>query len=312
MAPASAPTGAGDYICPYCQAHFSSAQANQAATGPDTARAPDAAAAAHGQDPRGPRIAIVIWAALTLLVLVGGVASLIGGGYPAASEIEAPPDALPAMQSGEREPGDPPPRQLAPAVQAATPPIEPQAELRNVGHGRTSIGGAYWLADYANVGEIAIERPRVSLSLFDASGARVGEQSGHARRDYLAPGMSTVILVLSSQPPAYERFELRPVQPRAARRSGETSLPVTEFRIVDERFGRQLVGTVKNDTEAALRFVRILAVGRSAEGAPVSMADTYIGERTLAAGASSGFHMRLGTFELSAPASWEVSAAGRP
>ncbi len=238
----------------------------------------------------------------------GPVAASDPGGMPVTAPTPTPAPAPLAPQPG-----------VAPATAPLPSPgaanvVGLSASLGQVTQGTNSTGAIFWLADYVNDGGLPITRPAVIVSLFDESGARVGEQVGHARVSTLAPGARTTVLVLITSPPAYARADVQVRAPTSSR----FATAVAEANVVEHRtepsFGNrvQVVGTVQNDTTTPLRFVSVVVVGRNAAGAPVSFGYAFASTHDLAPGQSSGFQVRLGTFETETPATYDVSASGRP
>jgi hypothetical protein len=190
-----------------------------------------------------------------------------------------------------------------------------KAELKGTVKGEVAATGAhFWLTTYVNAGENPIDKPAVVVSLFDESGARTGEQAGWAERDVLEPGESAPVLVMVGQPPRYARAEVVPREPTPPRYpSTQMPVVVTEHTVQPQAFGnrRSVVGTVKNERDGALKFVKIVAVGRDATGKIVSYATSFATKKVLGPGEESGFKVDMGTFELAEPVRYELSAMGR-
>ncbi len=267
----------------------------------DAARVPSAASAR-------PKAS----AAIVVASLVGALCVTFGVGLVLSFRANAPepeaavaPGASFVVGSGS---GNLPPVDVAPAA-------APSAALGQIVEGNTSIGGRFFLVEYRNVGTLPIVQPSVVASGFDASGRRVVEQPGYAIRSTLAPGESTVILVLIAEPPAdLARTEIALRGPDSG---GYAPAEISvEIRESAERptYGtmHELVGTVRNPSDRTLAFVRVLAIGRDEQGRPVSFADGMPSATTLAPGAESGFDVDVGTFEVARPARWEIIGLGRP
>jgi hypothetical protein len=190
-----------------------------------------------------------------------------------------------------------------------------KAELRGTVKGEVASTGAhFWLTTYVNVGENPIDKPAVVVSLFDESGSRTGEQAGWAEREVLEPGESAPVLVMVGQPPSYARAEVVPREPTPPRYpSKQMPVVVTEHTVQPKAFGnrRSVIGTVKNEREGTLKFVKIVAVGRDAAGEIVSYATSFATKKVLGSGEESGFKVDMGTFELAEPVRYELSAMGR-
>ena len=72
------------------------------------------------------------------------------------------------------------------------------------------------------------------------------------------------------------------------------------------------MGTVRNETDGELKFIKVVAIGRDGGGNPVGFGTSYATSSTLAAGAESGFKVRCGVWHLEDPKTWEVVAFGKP
>ncbi len=324
-APQPEARASGQYTCAYCRHAFAVAGATAATYPappvPRTVTPPTPPPPIAGTRSTVPRLALALVAIpLVLCVGVAVIRSVAVSGKSALAgtndgdEPGAGAGILPALGAGVVPSVAPSSPTVTPTSVSAAPAVVARAELRNVAEGTTMIGGKFWLADYVNVGDAPIERPSVVVSLFDAAGTRVGEQRGFAEREWLAPGASTAILVLVSSPPVYARAEMAAVGPEAAGaidpQVGLEVLGVTE-RADGSSVHRKLTGTVRNGAPHPLRFPQVVAIGRSASGAPVSIANGYAtSSREIPAGGESGFELSVGTFEIERPARWELFGVG--
>ncbi len=254
------------------------------------------------------------------LIVTGIVGLLLAGGLASYMAVSKSPPTRTGSANIETPPlqlsNDPETRSQRPPVpsrsEMPTPKL-PKAELGAAIKGITSIGGHFWLVTYKNSGEVAIARPSVAVSLFDEGGARVGEERGYATRDYLRPGESTTVLVLSSKPPAYARAELSADPSTDSYTSAPLDLEVREHVVNPQSGGRsEVVGTVHNQTDVAAQFIHVLVVGRNDAGDPVAYSSTFASVKNLAPGDQSGFKADLGTWVIEPPTTLEVSAFGRP
>ena len=263
--------------------------------------------------PAKGRIALLVAGVVGLAIIGGGASSLVtvpkSPPAPTASANVAPRQI--PLSSGPKVPSNRPP---VPSSRSEMPaPKLPKAELGATSMGKTSIGGHFWLVTYKNSGEVAIVRPSVTVSLFDNNDARVGEQQGYAARDYLRPGESTTVLVLSSKPPAYTRAELSADPNTDSYTSEPLDLEVREHVVNPQSGGRsEVVGTVHNQTDLAAQFIHVLIVGRNDAGDPVAYSNTFASVKHLPPGEQSGFKANLGTWVIEPPKTIEVSAFGRP
>ena len=237
---------------------------------------------------------------------------------PTAPAAPASPATMPAVTPPTPTPVvPPPPTSTLPAVPApTTAPAAaglPTAQMGPRSTGTNSAGARFWIVDYENTGSVAISRPAIIVSLFDEAGARVAEQTGYSRQHILAPGEKTTVLVLVTNAPSFAREEVQLRPPEGVRfQAPEVALEVVEQRPEPGIANRiQIVGTVRNPSAQDVRFASILVVGRNAGGIPVSYGTGIASIRDLVAGASSGFAVRMGTFETEAPTTYEVSARAR-
>ncbi len=302
--------GADVFVCAHCQTRF--------IVDHGRARLPDGRATPSAAKSGGKGAAIAL-AGGGLLVLISAVAFFLleksdvdersPSSQPSQMVLTDEVPGAKASSPSHAAPTTPPP---APSVVAAPPP--PTAALEVTMPGKTSIGGHFWLATYKNTGETAIGRPAIAVSLFDSSGARVGEERGYARRDYLRPGESTTVLALSSKPPKYERAEVTVLDPKAPSfAAAPIDLQVRENSVNNRGHGRSdVVGTIENHTDTPVTFARIMVVGRNEAGDPVAFGESFATTKDLAPGETSGFKVSLGTWVIDDPKTIEVVAFGRP
>jgi hypothetical protein len=189
-------------------------------------------------------------------------------------------------------------------------PLPPQARVKSF-RKQASGTSTFWLVIYENSGTTTIRDPAARVSLFDAAGHRVLEQPGYAKTKQLAPGETTPILVLAMNPPTFTRAEVGVVTPRAP--SSYDTLPVP-LEIVDfvprkDNTFTKITGTVKNPSKQSVQFIEVVVTGVDASGEVVSLADGYATERQLAPGASTGFEITSGVFDVAPPTKYRVVAS---
>ncbi len=299
------------FVCSHCQTRFIVDHGR--AKLPDGHMTP--AAAKRGRTPM-LALGLGVGAFVAALVVVLGLSS---SDSTAPERTVAMPEVANAPSPLITSPPPSPPSSsistrptVSPSVVAAPPP--PSATLEATVRGETSIGGHFWLATYRNTGEAPIGRPAIVVSLFDGSGARVGEERGYAYRDYLGPGESTTVHAMSRKPPKYERAEVTIVDPQVPSFSREpVNLEVREHTVNNLGRGRShVIGTVENSSETAVDFVKIMVVGRNDAGDPVAYGTAYATDKDLGPGESSGFKVNLGTWVVEDPKTIEAIAFGRP
>lgn len=235
-----------------------------------------------------------------LFLCGGGLAAFFFLGVRAAPGLDEPMVAYP----------EPAPIEVVREVEP--PPPTPTAEIGHVKSGMSRTTGSYiWLVDYRNTGTVPIARPAVVAELLDTSGQVVAEQRGYGRRSVLPPGESTTILVLQRDPPEHASTRVEVRDPSPVRFEREAAMEVASHEVSGGRRPR-VTGTVRNGTAAAAEFVNVVAVGRDAEGHPVAFASSFASPRDLPPGAEASFTIRVGTFMLGEPTTYEVFAYGRP
>jgi hypothetical protein len=255
-----------------------------------------------------------------LLAAAAAIAWLIAGREPHPSPPQA---AHEAVEPPTPTPAPAPARGGATVAKAGTemPPVLskevvpeelPKAELRDIREGRTSIGGLYWIATFANTGKVPIDHPAAVVSMFDDAGKRVGEQVGYSILEELPPGGAIPLLILASDPPKYTRIAIAPRDPREpAFPSHQVPVRIVDYEMGKDFGGRALIGTVENNRAKPVRFTQVLVVGRSSTGEAVSYASGYATAQEIAPKDASGFKVSVGTFEIEKPARYDVLAVGR-
>ena len=66
---------------------------------------------------------------------------------------------------------------------------------------------------------------------------------------------------------------------------------------------------MKNSTKQPVQFIDVVVTGIDAKGEVVSLADGYATERQLAPGASTGFQITSGVFDVAPPTTYRVVAS---
>jgi hypothetical protein len=236
------------------------------------------------------------------LVLAGGVVAAFALRRP-------PPPPRPALIDPIARPTS---TGLTPTAGAAErdAPRAPEARVKSF---RKQVSGTstFWLVIYENSGTTTIRDPSARVSLFDATGRRVLEQPGYAKTKVLAPGETTPILVLAMNPPAFTRAEVAAVTPRAP--SSYDGAPPVVLEVVDfvprkDNTFTKITGTVKNTSKQPVQFIEVVVTGVDGTGEVVSLADGYATERQLAPGASTGFEITSGVFDVATPTKYRVVA----
>lgn len=190
-------------------------------------------------------------------------------------------------------------------VVEVTPP-KVEAELRDV---RSAVRHSVlvYVGRIVNTGETVIVRPSAVLSLFDATGKRVLEQPGYASDDWLEPGQWCPVTVSVVNAPQHERAEFKLAKPRAR----DYEVPPIILKLVEWGVTRQgdtdrITGTVRNESDKTVRFVKIIACGLDGEGLPVSDSYTFATEDEIAPGGESGFQVNTTSLRVGDAARYQV------
>ncbi|MEZ4381671.1 MAG: hypothetical protein R3A79_09995 [Nannocystaceae bacterium] len=298
----------GVFVCSHCHTRFIVDHGK--ARLPDQNATPSAASTASS----GRVVVMIAAGAVFAVALLGVVVATVlqssdGGERRADRRGDVTPSAT-ADRTGAATPVSVPAISTAPQ---AEPAAAPKASLVHTLAGQTSIGGHYWLATYRNDGEVTVRKPAAVVSLFDEDDKRVGEQRGYSQREELPPGESTTLLILVSKPPKYARAEINIDTPQVHRGAESIALTVRDHVVNPGSLaGKDVVGTIVNESETAVRFAKVIVVGRNDAGEPVAFTYAYATTKELAPGESSGFKATLNTWQIAPPTTLEVRAFGRP
>jgi hypothetical protein len=253
-----------------------------------------------------PVVLGLVAGALVLLAVVGGAVATVALRRPPPRPVTIDPIARPTSTLTAITPTATAPERDAPRA--------PEARVKSY-RKQVSATSTFWLVIYENSGTTTIRDPSARVSLFDATGRRVLEQPGYAKTKQLAPGETTPILVLAMNPPPFTRAEVAVVAPRAP--SSYDSAPPVALEVVDfvprkDSSFTKITGTVKNSSKQAVQFIDVVVTGVDATGEIVSLADGYATERQLAPGASTGFQITSGVFDVAPPTKYRVVATAMP
>lgn len=260
-----------------------------------------------GAQGRPRPVALVVLGALVL------VAMAVGGMYfmrrIAPTEHFSPPahtgpvkTSGPTSTSGNAKASTP-----GKEVVEVTPP-RVEAELRDV---RSAVRHTVlvYMGRIVNTGETVIVRPSAVLSMFDASGKRVLEQAGYASDDWLEPGQWCPVTVSVLNPPEHQRAEFKLVKPRARDYEAEPiTIKLVEWGVTRQGDTDRITGTVRNESDKTVRFVKIMAYGLDAEGLPVSDSYVYATEDEIPPGGESGFQVSTTSLRVGEAARYQVQA----
>ncbi len=255
-----------------------------------------------------------------LLIIIGGVllpALAIGGAFLYFASYSPPEPRpqqaarTPAAQTSTSNTGAPIRSSGGSETKEVAVVVPPKttAELRDI-RTQTVHSVLVYVARYVNTGETVITRPSATLSLFDANGKRLVEQAGYASMDWLEPGGWCVISVSVVNAPAHERAELKLGKPKAPDYESEPiKIKLAEWNASSGGFGSdRIAGTVRNESNVAVQFVKIIVYGLDAEGLPVSDSYAYATEDEIAPGGESGFQVMVTSLAVGPAAKYQVQA----
>ena len=171
----------------------------------------------------------------------------------------------------------------------------------------------YVLAEVKNTSPFPISKPELTVVLKDASGAELARDHGYAELEELAPGASSPVRILVSQPPAYQDLAVE-VAPRRATFAPALAPGLTVVDTLPPAEGRpgryKLTGKVHNGGSAPARFLKVVVVARDAQGAIIALDDTFASTDGLPPGGDARFE--LDRVRCDAPsARWEYLLVGR-
>lgn len=268
-------------------------------------------AAPGGGGPAQQRPQVAAAMALAVLVMGGGVAALF-----AVQEPVEPPAPAPVASSGDRQAVLPPATNPTLVTEAATEPPTPAevpATAEFVEHHRKEAGGATWIYGMVtNTSPFVVDKIEVIAVLLDAEGKELGTKSGFAKRDALAPGATSPVIVLLKDAPAFASISWELDVDEASWVPEMVSGLRVEARPPSRgQFGGwETEGKVHNDGAVPARFVKVELQGWSADGKLLGVHDAYIKDDVLAAGESSRFKHVSANFDIS-PAKFELVVEGR-
>ena len=193
--------------------------------------------------------------------------------------------------------------------------VKPQIKILHQVSGTTLSGGIYWIFSIVNDGVVTASRANVVVSLLDDNNQRLEEQAGWSKREMLAAGEESVVLVYIAQPPQVNYRSEITAQARPHKGSflvSEVMLEVKDYVVKQKSQNRyDVIGDVFNPHEGQADFVKVVAVALNANDQTVGIADGFVTTTNIDAGQQSGFKVSAGAFLTETPVSWSVWAKGR-
>ncbi len=171
-------------------------------------------------------------------------------------------------------------------------PLRVDAQVSPFTFAYNSVGALYFFGEITNTGDLPLGHPKVSVVLHDAAGQALGNESGYATQDLVAPGQRVPVKVLFRQPPEWATFKVL-FKPEAARYNGflvysDLSPSLMNFAR-DPSLGYSLSGMVKNTGERKTRFAQVVVTLYGADGQVVGVDGTFARPNELAPGESAPF-----------------------
>ncbi|MCO4769814.1 MAG: FxLYD domain-containing protein [Deltaproteobacteria bacterium] len=251
-------------------------------------------------------------AALLLIVFVGALAGYLV--VSPAPEPLAPPrtPTPPTAPTPLEAPASNPATTLVPSPRpAAAPAVAATAEF--VEHHRKDSGGALWIYGMVtNTSPFLVDKVEVIGVLKDADGAELGTKNGFAKREVLAPGDSSPVVILVKDTPEFASIsweldvdKARWVPDLASDLRVEASTPTQ-----NDWGGWQAEGKVHNEGDTPVKHVHVELQGWSADDKLIGIGDAYAKGDTLAPGESARFKHASVQFDQE-PARFEMHVEGR-
>ena len=253
----------------------------------------------------------MVLASLSVLLTGLGVAAALFLAEAETIPVPAPVRVDPAQTESAEAPSNNTALDLLAEETPSPEPVEATATFEE--HHRKDSGGALWVYGMVtNTSAVVIDKVEVIAVLKDEAGAELGTKSGFARRDALAPGESSPVVVLLKDTPDFATisWELDVDEasyvPEMVRGLRVEARPPTRGSFG----GWEAEGKVHHDGEQPARFVKVEIQGWSSDGRLIGLSDAYIKDETLAPGASSRFK-HVGVLFDEAPARFEMVVEGR-
>ena len=135
----------------------------------------------------------------------------------------------------------------------------------------------YFVGEVHNIGDQPLERPEVSVVLYDATGQVLANERGFATQDIVAPGQRVPVRIVFTTPPAqWSKFQVL-FQPEAATEPGlhnYADLTPSALNLVRSPTSGYLVsGTVKNSGARPARYIQAVVTLYGGNGQVVGVGE---------------------------------------
>lgn len=259
-------------------------------------------------------VAAIVVMVVVFLAMAGGAgwflfAPKVDPSYYSVQESRPSTSTHPLTSKPVKSPGP-----ATPEIKDVVVPPEArcEAELRDV-RSATVHEILVYVGRFVNTGETVISRPSVVLSLYDATGKRVIEQAGYASVEWLEPGQWCAIHACVVKPPVHDKAEFRLAKPKPPQyETRPVPAKLVEWGVSKDGFsGDRISGTLRNESDTPLQFVRIIVFGLDAEGLPVGDSYSYATEDEIPPGGESGFQVNVSSLKVGTATRYQVQAVGR-
>jgi len=167
----------------------------------------------------------------------------------------------------------------------------------------------YFVGEVSNTGDQALDRPEVSVVLYDAAGQVLANERGFATQDYVAPGQRVPVRVVFATPPAqWIKFQVL-FKPKPASEPGlhnYTDLASSALSLTrSPTLGYLVSGTVKNNGTREARYVQAIVTLYGGNGQVVGVGEDLANPDRLVPNQSAVFKVSIFSV-ASEPVSYRV------
>jgi Protein of unknown function (DUF3426) len=155
----------------------------------------------------------------------------------------------------------------------------------------------FFVGEVHNIGDQPLERPEVSVVLYDATGQVLASERGFATQDTVAPGQRVPVRIVFTTPPAqWIKFQVL-FQPQAATEPGlhnYADLTTSALKLVRSPASGYLVnGTVKNSGARQARYIQAVVTLYGGSGQVVGVGEDLTDPDHLAPNGSAVFTVTI-------------------
>jgi hypothetical protein len=167
----------------------------------------------------------------------------------------------------------------------------------------------YFVGEVHNIGDQPLERPEVSVVLYDATGQVLANERGFATQDIVAPGQRVPVRIVFTAPPAqWSKFQVL-FKPEALTEPGlhnYADLTSSALNLVrSPTSGYSVSGTVKNSGTRQARYIQAVVTLYGGNGQVVGVGEDLTDPDHLAPNGSAVFKVTIYSV-ASEPVSYRV------